>query len=289
MLFAEIVDQCRQASNHMLNQLEQLRRGVNGLVDDAVEQVFNRPGQLANDQRLNHTATALEGVERSAYGAERFSIGGFVTVDRPPFIQRLSNLGRFFQEDVDDVVVDQVVVDRRFEVSHGYRTCRYLLTRCRLTACARLFFCSVVCDCFSNRFFSDSFFRSSFVDSNLCCRGFGNVVCFADRLDGFCSLLFVRNSVRLFASWTVNNDVRSSQAVDGKAVVCCLIGLLLCNLFCRLFGVGGFAHGISFSFGFNLNVGLAFRLCFNHLCINRLGFNSFHDLRGDSCRLSSSW
>ena len=38
---------------------------INAAVEDAVEQVFNRPGQLADDQRTHHATATLEGVEGS--------------------------------------------------------------------------------------------------------------------------------------------------------------------------------------------------------------------------------
>ncbi|MND69791.1 hypothetical protein D3C80_612850 [compost metagenome] len=71
-----LLDQRRQEVDHLADQLQQRRVGLDAAIDDPVEHVLDRPGQLANHQGTDHAATALEGVEGPAYFGERLAVAG---------------------------------------------------------------------------------------------------------------------------------------------------------------------------------------------------------------------
>ena len=62
----EIVDQGRQAGSDILQKTGDVIVHEDAAVDNAVQHVFHGPGQFANNQRADHTATAFQRVEGTA-------------------------------------------------------------------------------------------------------------------------------------------------------------------------------------------------------------------------------
>ena len=107
---AEFLDQGRNACVDLVDQGEGVVIELEGLVDHPVQQVFHRPGQLANGGGSHHAATALEGVERPAHFGQGIAVVVILAQTGVMLVDGLQHFLGFFDEDAEDFVVDQVLV-----------------------------------------------------------------------------------------------------------------------------------------------------------------------------------
>ncbi|MCY1273694.1 hypothetical protein D9M68_335980 [compost metagenome] len=108
-----LLDQCGQQVDHVLDHLIHRLVGFDAAVQNTVQQVLDRPGQLADDQRTDHAATALEGVEGAAHFAQRVAVVAVGAPARQVFGQGFQHFTGFFDEDFLQFVVHRFFVSGR--------------------------------------------------------------------------------------------------------------------------------------------------------------------------------
>ena len=81
-------------------------------IQPAIEQILQRPGQFADDQRLDHAATALEGVEIAPQLAQRGALLGLGLPGRQPALQFRLDLAGFFDKDLAQLLLDRLGIGR---------------------------------------------------------------------------------------------------------------------------------------------------------------------------------
>ena len=92
----------------------------NAAVNDPVEHVLHRPGQLGEYARLDHPATALEGVKRAPHFSARLVIFLIGLPLRGEFGQGLQNFTSFFDENLYQFRIKFIVLSlRRCARRHG--------------------------------------------------------------------------------------------------------------------------------------------------------------------------
>ena len=88
-------------------------------VDQPVEHVLDRPGELTHDVRANNPAAAFQRVECSAKISERFGVLQVLTQLGCPGVNGFENFTHFFDENLNNLFI-------AFEaVSQGFMSCRY--------------------------------------------------------------------------------------------------------------------------------------------------------------------
>ena len=119
-LGGELLDQLRQQGHHLTDQLVHRRRGFDAAVQQAVEEVFHRPGQFADDQRAYHAAAALEGVEGAPHLGERLAVVAVGAPLRQVLVDGFQDLAGFLDEDVPQFLVHRLLVGgRRQQAGRG--------------------------------------------------------------------------------------------------------------------------------------------------------------------------
>ena len=109
----ELVDQRRHQLDHIGDHLLHQLVGLDAAIQHAVEHVLDRPGQLADDQRADHAATALEGVEGAPHFGQRFLVVGVGTPLRQVFVDGLEDLTGLLDEHFEQILVHRLFVDGR--------------------------------------------------------------------------------------------------------------------------------------------------------------------------------
>ena len=120
----EFGDQVRQQQQCVGQQLAHRWTGFNAVFQHAVEQVFHRPGQLAEDQRAHHPAAALEGVESAAQFAQGGAVIGLGRPARQVFAQYFEHFPGFFEEHFAQLVIHRFFVGRWRQQAAGRGQCR---------------------------------------------------------------------------------------------------------------------------------------------------------------------
>ncbi len=104
----ELLDQGGYPLVGIGNQTEQIFSGFQALIQHPVEQVFNRPGQLANTGGSHQSSTALEGVVGAAHFGQGFAIVVILAQARIPGVDGTHDFTGFFHEDFQNLVVHQL-------------------------------------------------------------------------------------------------------------------------------------------------------------------------------------
>ena len=112
-LGGEFVHQLRQQGDHVVDHALDVLVRLDAAVEYAVEQVLDGPGQLADDQRADHAAAALEGVEGTADFGQRVLVVRIGAPARQVVADGLQHFAGFFDEDFQQFVVHRLFVGRR--------------------------------------------------------------------------------------------------------------------------------------------------------------------------------
>ncbi len=106
----KLIDQGRHqrddSGHHLLDWIGDL----DAAIQNTVEQILDRPGKLANDQRTHHSPTAFERMEGSADFTQRLLI---FSIGKPAwqlFANGLQYLGSFLDENLKQILVDRLLV-----------------------------------------------------------------------------------------------------------------------------------------------------------------------------------
>ena len=145
-------DQGRQQLDHLGDDLLHRFSRFDAAIQHAIEQVFNRPGQLADHQRAHHPTTALEGVEGPAHFAQGLLVGSIGTPLRQVFGDGFQHLAGFLDKHFQQLFVHRLFIGRRrqqagrhvlgWRVNRLHRCGHYVGHRqgfvCNLCRCLRL-------------------------------------------------------------------------------------------------------------------------------------------------------
>ncbi len=127
----EFIDEGRHQHNDIAHDLPHRVARLDAAIENPIEQVFDGPGQLADDQCTHHPPTALERVECTSHFTQGILV---VTVGKPEWqllANRLQNFCGFLDEDFQQILVDRLFVGRRRQEAR-----RYILSR-RVDGCDR--------------------------------------------------------------------------------------------------------------------------------------------------------
>ena len=86
------------ARDRLAQHLEDRRRAGQRVVENTIQQVLDRPRELAELARADHASAALEGVERAAHGDERLALHGILI----PCREVALDLGQLFVSFLDE-------------------------------------------------------------------------------------------------------------------------------------------------------------------------------------------
>ncbi len=78
----EVLDHLRQRGHGIAQQFENGRRSRQRVVDDAIQQVLDGPGELAEITSAHHSPAALQRVERAAHGNQGLPVHGILVPGR---------------------------------------------------------------------------------------------------------------------------------------------------------------------------------------------------------------
>ena len=109
------LDQLRQQGKGLLDHRLQGRTVSDAMVQPAIEQILQGPGQLADDQRLDHATTALEGMEIAPQFTQRGTLLGVCLPGRQPAFQFHLDLAGLFDKDLAQLVLDRFGIGRRWQ------------------------------------------------------------------------------------------------------------------------------------------------------------------------------
>ena len=104
--------------------VKDLRRAGQRVVENAIQQVLDRPGELAELARADHAAAALQGVERAAHGDERLALHRILIPRREVALDLGQLFVRFLDEELDQLRIGafrQRAHDRRPRGRHDRR------------------------------------------------------------------------------------------------------------------------------------------------------------------------
>ena len=127
-----LVDQRRHQCDHIGHHLLHGIARLDAAIQHTVEQILDRPGQLADDQGANHATTALEGVESTADFGQGILVVGMRAPLRQVFVDGFEDFGRFLDEHFLQLVVDRLFIGRRRQQAWRHIPCRRInrLHRC---------------------------------------------------------------------------------------------------------------------------------------------------------------
>ncbi len=132
----ELLDELRNGSRRLQDEIHHRRRPNQRAIDELVEQVFDGPAVLADPFRTDHAATALQGVERAPHGDQGFHVVGRVAPRRQVSLDRGDFLLRFLDEELEKLRIQVLRILRDNGQRHDFgrlRHCRrFLLDRVRL-------------------------------------------------------------------------------------------------------------------------------------------------------------
>ena len=86
---------------------------------DAIEHIFDRPGEVADGARVDHAATALERMKRTPDDQQRIAVERIVIPDRKLLLDLRHFLLRFLDEQLDQVRIRERRGMRRSHVGRG--------------------------------------------------------------------------------------------------------------------------------------------------------------------------
>ena len=105
----EVGNQSRHGVGDILQQAGHVFGHEDAAVDNPVQHVLYRPGQLADHPGSDHAAAALEGVERAADFSQGAAVVMLAQQHGQVFTNGIEDFTRFFNKDLQDLVVNQVV------------------------------------------------------------------------------------------------------------------------------------------------------------------------------------
>ncbi len=105
-------DQLRQQRAGLLDHRLHGSAVRDAVIQPAIEQILQRPGQFADDQRLDHAATALEGVEVAPQFTQRGALLGLGLPGRQPALQLGLDLAGLFDKDLAQLLLDRLGIGR---------------------------------------------------------------------------------------------------------------------------------------------------------------------------------
>ena len=109
---AEVFDQPGQQVDGFTDHLEHRRAQRQRAFEEAVEHILDRPAELADAQRADHAAAALERVEGTAHAEQHFAVARIAPELRQVPAQFVEHFTGLLDEDVANLRVD-VIGDRR--------------------------------------------------------------------------------------------------------------------------------------------------------------------------------
>ncbi len=86
-------------------------------LDDPIEEILHRPGELADVVRSDQAPAALERVKRPAHGDQRVDVAGIRVPTSEALLEDLDDLACLVDEHLDDVFVD-------FRLRQRFSRCR---------------------------------------------------------------------------------------------------------------------------------------------------------------------
>ena len=113
-LAGELLDQLWHQIDHLANQGLHRVACLNTAIQDAVEQIFDGPTQLPDDQGPDHTPAALEGMEGAPYFRQRLLVVGIGHPARQVFGDGLQHFADFLDEHFEQFFVDRLFICRRW-------------------------------------------------------------------------------------------------------------------------------------------------------------------------------
>ena len=114
-LRCKLFDQGWHQSHYVTYQLLERLAYVNAAIKDPIEQVFDRPGKFANDQRTDHAPAALECMEGAPHLAEGLLVRRIVTPTWQVLGDGFENLGGLLDEHFEQVIIDCLLTFRRWQ------------------------------------------------------------------------------------------------------------------------------------------------------------------------------
>ena len=126
----ELLDQLRHRRHGFAQQRHHVGRAIQRLVDDAIEQVFDRPRELADELRADHAAAALQRVEGAAHVDQRVLVLRILVPQREQPLELGDLVLGFLDEQLEEFRIDLAVDrlrrrrgrDRRGAAAAGWRT-----------------------------------------------------------------------------------------------------------------------------------------------------------------------
>jgi hypothetical protein len=107
----ELLDELRQRPTRLRDEQDHARRGLEGLVDDLVQQILDAPRELADELRADHAAAALQRVKRAARGDQRFGVRAVIGPRGEIALNARDLLLGFLDEHLDDLGVGTPLFD----------------------------------------------------------------------------------------------------------------------------------------------------------------------------------
>ncbi len=115
----EIRDQRGQYVHGLAQGLKHRQGALLRAIEDAVQQIFDGPGELAERARIDHAAAALERVERAPHGRQRFGFQRIVIPDRELLANLGHLLGRLIDEQPDQLRIGRGLRQHSVDVGGG--------------------------------------------------------------------------------------------------------------------------------------------------------------------------
>ena len=108
----ELLDQLRHGGRRLQDEIDHRRRADQRAVDQLVEQVLDGPAIFADPFGADHAATALQGVERTPHGDQRFHVVGRVAPGRQISLDRGHLFLRFLDEEFEKLGIQVLRIGR---------------------------------------------------------------------------------------------------------------------------------------------------------------------------------
>ena len=109
---AEFPDERRQERDRLAQRREHAARALERAIDDAVQQVLDRPGEVADAAGADDAATAFQRMECAAYAGQRLAIRGILGPEREQAADGRDLLARLLDEEREQLRVDGRVAAR---------------------------------------------------------------------------------------------------------------------------------------------------------------------------------
>ncbi len=112
-LGGKFIDQSRHQRNDVVDHLLDLIGRFDAAIQHAIKQVLDGPSQLTDNQRANHPATTLEGVERAADFTQRVLVFRVGAPKWQLLANGFQNLCGFLDEDLQQILIDRLLISGR--------------------------------------------------------------------------------------------------------------------------------------------------------------------------------